>query len=391
VAAQRAAAALVPPATAALPAAATATTRAARLSGRCGSAARRLACAELTLAVTCAPGGRAGAFSPCSSAAAPAHQHQLLLLGGPSSAPGHCSSRAIEASNALLSRLFLPAPSPPPVVTSYPLSDDPSPLPPPPLARPARLDFLPVEPGGALHRMAAAWHFPAFAVALGDSYFQRLLAAMPHLAAGAARLPAFSRYIAAAATAAGAASFPSSSSSAAAAAAAAEAAAEAAAAADSDDPAAAALAAAQRESTLRSIQFTCVFVATKVVDQVHALGLLRFMLSALAGGGGAQGQQQQQQQHGRHHHHHHHHRHAAAGGRPPPVPPPPPPPPPPVVTLAQAADVEARCLRGLGWRLGPVFAEDPLAGGDAETARLLAEALGREDDEGDEGEEERGW
>jgi hypothetical protein len=54
-----------------------------------------------------------------------------------------------------------------------------------------------------------------------------------------------------------------------------------------------------------------------VADQVHALGLLRYMLTSLTQG-----------------------RYA--------------------VSAKQAADVEARCLAGLDWRLGPYFAEDVL-------------------------------
>lgn len=54
--------------------------------------------------------------------------------------------------------------------------------------------------------------------------------------------------------------------------------------------------------------------------QVHALGLLRFILTHLSHNGV-------------------------------------------VVTLQQAIDVEARCLESLDWRLGPFFAEDDLTGG----------------------------
>ena len=71
------------------------------------------------------------------------------------------------------------------------------------------------------------------------------------------------------------------------------------------------------ESTLHSIQFTCIFLAAKVADQVHAMGLLCYMLSSLAGGKFK-------------------------------------------VTLTQAMDVEERCLAGLDWRMGPYFAEDEL-------------------------------
>lgn len=53
--------------------------------------------------------------------------------------------------------------------------------------------------------------------------------------------------------------------------------------------------------------------------QIHALGLLRFILTNLSYNGG-------------------------------------------VVSLEQAADIEARCLDVLDWRLGPFFVEDDLTG-----------------------------
>lgn len=86
-------------------------------------------------------------------------------------------------------------------------------------------------------------------------------------------------------------------------------------------------------ATLRSVQFTCLFLATKVADQIHALGLLRFMLTNLS--------------------------HNSA-----------------VVTLQQASDVEARCLDALEWRLGPFYIEDELTGDDEE---LWAGSMGHWD------------
>jgi hypothetical protein len=86
-------------------------------------------------------------------------------------------------------------------------------------------------------------------------------------------------------------------------------------------------------ATLRSVQFTCLFLATKVADQVHALGLLRFMLTNLSHNGA-------------------------------------------VVTMQQAANVEARCLEALEWRLGPFFSEDELCGDDE---ALWAECMGHWD------------
>jgi hypothetical protein len=93
-------------------------------------------------------------------------------------------------------------------------------------------------------------------------------------------------------------------------------------------------AAATTEATLRSAQFTCIYLATKVADQPHAFGLLRFMLSALSGSRA-------------------------------------------LVTTEQAADVELRCLAGLGWRLGPFFAEDPMGEGAEELAAALGGAASR--------------
>lgn len=86
-------------------------------------------------------------------------------------------------------------------------------------------------------------------------------------------------------------------------------------------------------ATLRSVQFTCLFLATKVADQVHALGLLRFILTNLSHNGA-------------------------------------------VVSLQQALNVEAGCLDVLEWRLGPFFLEDKLSGEDEE---LWAESMGHWD------------
>ncbi len=72
------------------------------------------------------------------------------------------------------------------------------------------------------------------------------------------------------------------------------------------------------DSALRSIQFTCIVLATKAVDQIHALGLLRFMLCALSNGRV-------------------------------------------MMSPAAVAEVEMRCLKGLQWRLGPYFADDAIS------------------------------
>jgi hypothetical protein len=41
------------------------------------------------------------------------------------------------------------------------------------------------------------------------------------------------------------------------------------------------------------------------------------------------------------------------------------------VGLAEAADVELRCLEGLGWRLGPHFEEEALGDDAADLAELF--------------------
>lgn len=143
---------------------------------------------------------------------------------------------------------------------------------------------MPVEPDFFLWRAATAWSFPAYSTVLASSYFQRLLVALPHLAQAAATAPSLQGYCRGTSSSA-----PASSGS--------------------DDR--------HVEATMRSIQVTCLYVALKVADQVHALGLLRFMLTAI-------------------------------GGNVHPVP------------LGDAELVEARLLDGLGWRLGPFFAEDDL-------------------------------
>jgi hypothetical protein len=82
------------------------------------------------------------------------------------------------------------------------------------------------------------------------------------------------------------------------------------------------------EANLRCTQFTCIFLATKIADQVHAAGLLCYMLSALTG-----------QRH--------------------------------PVGLHEAAEVEMQCLEGLGWRLGPYFQEESLGDNAAELVDLF--------------------
>eukprot|EP00879_Flechtneria_rotunda_P008153 GHRR01008540.1.p2 GENE.GHRR01008540.1~~GHRR01008540.1.p2 ORF type:complete len:184 (+),score=49.89 GHRR01008540.1:485-1036(+) len=161
---------------------------------------------------------------------------------------------------------------------------------------------MPVDSESFLFRAAVAWHFPAFVVCLGSSYLQRMLVRLPQLAEAALACPGFEGYC----------NYMMQKP-------------ETPPARLFGEDAAATLA------TLRSIQFTCLFVATKVADQVHALGLLRFMLTNLSHNGA-------------------------------------------VVSLQQAADVEARCLQSLEWRLGPFFTEDEQLHGFNEA--LWAECMG---------------
>ncbi|KAF6252535.1 hypothetical protein COO60DRAFT_1463630 [Scenedesmus sp. NREL 46B-D3] len=155
------------------------------------------------------------------------------------------------------------------------------------MAIPDDVKYMPVAPDSFLFKAGTAWQFPAFAICLGSSYLQRMLARLPQLAEAPAEVPLRLSGPEAVATLA----------------------------------------------TLRSVQFTCLFIALKVADQVHALGLLRFMLTNLSHNGA-------------------------------------------VVTMQQAANVEARCLEALDWRLGPFFAEDELAGDDE---ALWAECMGHWD------------
>eukprot|EP00879_Flechtneria_rotunda_P000325 GHRR01000416.1.p1 GENE.GHRR01000416.1~~GHRR01000416.1.p1 ORF type:complete len:774 (+),score=329.60 GHRR01000416.1:521-2842(+) len=169
---------------------------------------------------------------------------------------------------------------------------------------PDNVTHMPVLVDSFLFKAGAAWQFPAFVICLGSSYLQRMLSRLPQLAEAALACPGFEdycsylpekpRYIPERLT---------------------------------GNDAIATLA------TLRSVQFTCLFLATKVADQVHALGLLRFMLTNLSHNGD-------------------------------------------IVSMQQAADVEARCLDALGWRLGPFFLEDELQGNDE---ILWAEGMGHWD------------
>lgn len=232
--------------------------------------------------------------------------------------------------------------------------------------------YVPVGADSLLFRLAVQWQFPAYVISLGSSYFQRLLqvglqqdllrvgrgkgafslgSTQPALAAGrwpalhptcvlgaahprarrpSPPLPALSRALqtmpglqaAAQGLAAFAPYLPAKRCLCSAAGAAPCAACHTAATGN--------VSGTDAETTLRSIQFACVFLACKAADQVHALGLLRYMLSALSGGASH-------------------------------------------FSMQQAAAVEERCLVGLQWRLGPWFAHDDLQSDDYEQ---LATAMG---------------
>jgi hypothetical protein len=56
------------------------------------------------------------------------------------------------------------------------------------------VQYMPVEDGSFLNQVGARWMFPAFTITLGSSYFQRLLAALPHLAEAVRKVPSFGAY-----------------------------------------------------------------------------------------------------------------------------------------------------------------------------------------------------
>jgi hypothetical protein len=143
----------------------------------------------------------------CSGAAAPQHRPQAspqarLLCASVSLYTDCCSPEALCAANAILSRATLPG--------AHGFDCDGGALPtnplititlPPPTHQLGCLAFAngaggvafsPVDPSSFEFQVGAAWRFPAFAIALGCSYFQRLLRALPHLASAAARCPALS-------------------------------------------------------------------------------------------------------------------------------------------------------------------------------------------------------
>eukprot|EP00775_Hariotina_reticulata_P010786 gene10786-10943_t len=228
-------------------------------------------------------GAASGAPIAACHAAGYASSKRRLLIAEVSVYPDAAatSALALEQANRLLARMTLPD----------------------------GVTYMPVTADSYLFRVAAAWQFPAFAICLGSSYLQRMMEKLPQLAHATLSCPGFEDYSAflnnrpifKAARPVG-------------------------------NDAVALL------SMLRSVQFTCLFLATKLCDQVHAIGLLRFVLT-----------------------------HLSVDRHP--------------VSLEAAVDVEARCLEALGWQLGPFFLEDELPDQDEQ---LWAAAMGRWENGGQE-------
>ncbi|GIM07886.1 hypothetical protein Vretimale_11920, partial [Volvox reticuliferus] len=145
---------------------------------------------------------------------------------------------------------------------------------------PGGIRFMPVHIDSMLYYNGVHWGFSAFALALGSSYFQRLVEITPTLNAAVRHAPPFVAY-----------------------------------AAYMRDGAGVSQANQQQQEYLhkdglRSILFTCAYLATKVVDRMPHTDMLRRMLSMLYN-----------------------------------VP----------VSREEAHSVELKCLEGLGYRLGPYF------------------------------------
>ncbi|KAL6745400.1 hypothetical protein V8C86DRAFT_2979810 [Haematococcus lacustris] len=167
------------------------------------------------------------------------------------------------------------------------------------LTIPGDVTYLPVPYDSKLYQLGSRFGFTAFSITLGSSYFQRLLATMPHLEyAVRCSGPAYADYLSCLPPCSDRRlallheQFKSQYSSA---------------------------GEVTEDSTLRSIQFTCVYLATKIVDRMPMLEMLRYILTYLYGS---------------------------------------------TVSKAQAYDVESKCLEGLNFRLGPYFVSDDLSDED---------------------------
>ncbi|KAJ9517633.1 hypothetical protein QJQ45_025027 [Haematococcus lacustris] len=166
-------------------------------------------------------------------------------------------------------------------------------------ARRGDIQYLPVPLESKLFQLGSRFGFTAFSIALGSSYFQRLVATMPHLEyAVRCSGPAYAYYLDCLPLCSDRrlallheqfkAQYSSASE-------------------------------VTEDSTLCSIQFTCVYLATKIVDRMPMLEMMRYILTYLYGS---------------------------------------------TVSKAQAYDVESKCLEGLNFRLGPYFVGDELADED---------------------------
>ncbi|WIA18456.1 hypothetical protein OEZ85_009914 [Tetradesmus obliquus] len=169
---------------------------------------------------------------------------------------------------------------------------------------PGSIQYVPVESSSRIFAAGASWRLPAFVVCLASSYLQRVVAQDTLLAAAAGICSGFEAYHYSLPRKLQR-RFPSHTS------------------------AAEQAAAIQR---LRSVKCTCLYLALKVADSVHARGLLAYMLGQVT------------------------------GVRP---------------AAAEAAALEGWVLQQLGWRLGPFFAEQE----DAEWAetgegKVWAQAVG---------------
>ncbi|PNH10991.1 hypothetical protein TSOC_002206 [Tetrabaena socialis] len=156
---------------------------------------------------------------------------------------------------------------------------------------PGRVRFMPVSTDSILYATGTTWGFSAFALALGSSYFQRLIEAIPLLNATVRHAPAYAPYICYMRGGRDEGGVPQPKEQ-----------------VDAEQ-------ARAHESTLHSILFTCTYLATKVADRMPHTDMLRGILTRCYNA---------------------------------------------TVSREQAYEVEAKCLEGLRYRLGPYFLENAL-------------------------------
>ncbi|KAL6747778.1 hypothetical protein V8C86DRAFT_2898530 [Haematococcus lacustris] len=235
------------------------------------STSARLTCEELGAA------GRGHSHCHSLGAYAQARRARRTVVDGwlyvyvPTMFMDHTSARALAQANEIMMRLTIPG----------------------------DIQYLPVPLESKLFQLGSRFGFTAFSIALGSSYFQRLVATMPHLEyAVRCSGPAYAYYLDCLPLCSDRrlallheqfkAQYSSASE-------------------------------VTEDSTLCSIQFTCVYLATKIVDRMPMLEMMRYILTYLYGS---------------------------------------------TVSKAQAYDVESKCLEGLNFRLGPYFVGDELADED---------------------------